>query len=263
MSLKTDTRGKGWQFWIDRGGTFTDLVAQAPDGGLITHKLLSENPERYEDAAVQGIRELLRLPDGALIPEEVIDTVKMGTTVATNALLERKGDRTVLLITKGFRDALRIGYQNRPDLFARRIVLPELLYERVIEVDERFLANGDLLVEIDLEDVRKALEVARNDGIQSAAVVLLHGYRYHEHEIAVANVIGSNIFNLLGVLGLTASVISLDVGRDLYQFELPALVLSTTILLPLAWPRLRIGRIEGGTLLLLYASFMTVMLLRS
>ena len=123
---------KKWQFWIDRGGTFTDFVAQAPDGKLTTHKLLSENPERYKDAAIQGIRELLGLAEDAPILEEAIDTVKMGTTVATNALLERKGDRTVLLITKGFRDALRIGYQNRPHLFARHIVLPELLYERVI-----------------------------------------------------------------------------------------------------------------------------------
>ena len=125
-----DTRGKegkmnsGWQFWIDRGGTFTDFVAQAPDGKLTTLKLLSENPERYEDAAIQGIRELLGLADDAAIPVEAIDTVKMGTTVATNALLEHKGDRTVLVISKGFRDALRIGYQNRPHLFARHIVLP-------------------------------------------------------------------------------------------------------------------------------------------
>ena len=177
----------GWQFWIDRGGTFTDFVAQAPDGALTTHKLLSENPERYEDAAVQGIRELLGLADDAPIPAEAIDTVKMGTTVATNALLERKGDRTVLLITKGFRDALRIGYQNRPHLFARHIVLPELLYERVIEVDERLSADGDVLIDIDLDDARSALEAAHADGIQSAAIVFLHGYRHHDHEIAVAD----------------------------------------------------------------------------
>ena len=176
----------GWQFWIDRGGTFTDFVAQAPDGKLTTHKLLSENPERYEDAAVQGIRELLGLADGAAIPVEAIDTVKMGTTVATNALLERKGDRTVLVITKGFHDALRIGYQNRPHLFARHIVLPELLYERVIEVDERLSADGDVLIDIDLDGARDALEAAHRDGIQSAAVVFLHGYRHHDHEIAVA-----------------------------------------------------------------------------
>ncbi len=186
ISTITTTSKNGWQFWIDRGGTFTDFVAQAPDGKLTTHKLLSENPERYKDAAIQGIRELLSLAEDAPILEEAIDTVKMGTTVATNALLERKGDRTVLLITKGFRDALRIGYQNRPHLFARHIVLPELLYERVIEVDERLSADGDVLIEIDLDSARDALEVAFNDGIQSAAVVFLHGYRHHTHEIAIA-----------------------------------------------------------------------------
>ena len=123
-----------WQFWIDRGGTFTDLVARRPDGRLVTHKLLSDNPEQYADAALQGIRHLLGLATDAPIPTGLIAAVKMGTTVATNALLERQGDRTLLLITQGFRDALRIGYQNRPQLFARRIVLPELLYERVAEV---------------------------------------------------------------------------------------------------------------------------------
>ena len=180
--------GDGWEFWIDRGGTFTDFVARAPGGKLTTHKLLSENPEQYEDAAIQGIRELLSLADDAPIPEEVINTVKMGTTVATNALLERKGDRTLLLITKGFRDALRIGYQNRPHLFARHIVLPELLYERVIEVDERLSADGDVLVRIDLGSARDALQVAHRDGIQSVAIVMLHGYRYHDHEMALADV---------------------------------------------------------------------------
>ena len=184
--IESNISQTGWQFWIDRGGTFTDFVAQAPDGKLTTHKLLSENPERYEDAAIQGIRELLGLTSDMPIPQEAIDTVKMGTTVATNALLERKGDRTVLLVTKGFRDALRIGYQNRPHLFARHIVLPELLYERVIEVDERLSADGDGLIEIDLDSARDALEVAFNDGIQSAAVVFLHGYRHHTHEIAIA-----------------------------------------------------------------------------
>ena len=134
-----------WQFWIDRGGTFTDVVARRPDGGLVTHKLLSENPERYRDAALQGIRALLGLEPGDAIPAAAIEAVKMGTTVATNALLERKGEATVLVITKGFGDALRIGYQNRPQLFARHIVLPELLYSRVIEVDERVTASGEVL----------------------------------------------------------------------------------------------------------------------
>ena len=124
------------QFWIDRGGTFTDVVMRTTDGSLKTHKLLSENPEQYADTALQGIRDLLGISRGAPIPATDIEAIKMGTTVATNALLERKGDRTALLITKGFHDALRIGYQNRPKLFARRIVLPDLLYERVIEVDD-------------------------------------------------------------------------------------------------------------------------------
>src|ERR1044071_2644755 len=131
-----DARHMRWQFWIDRGGTFTDIVAKRPDGALVTHKLLSENPERYRDAAIQGIRELLALKSGERIPAERIDAVKMGTTVATNALLERKGERTALAITKGFADALRIAYQNRPKLFVRAIVLPDLLYERVVEIDE-------------------------------------------------------------------------------------------------------------------------------
>ncbi len=191
MAEASENAGKiksSWQFWIDRGGTFTDFVAQAPDGRLITHKLLSENPERYEDAAMQGIRDLLGLKAGAPIPAEVIDTVKMGTTVATNALLERKGERTVLVITKGFRDALRIGYQNRPSLFAREIALPELLYERVIEVDQRHSADGDELVPLDRKGARAALQKAHDDGIQSAAIVFVHGYRHDDHEVAVAGI---------------------------------------------------------------------------
>src|SRR6185437_11235009 len=144
-------RRRGWQFWIDRGGTFTDVVARRPDDTLVTHKLLSDNAERYDDAALQAIRELLRLAPGAPIPGDAIDAVKMGTTVATNALLERKGDRTLLVITKGFGDALRIGYQNRPKLFERHIVLPEQLYERVVEAGERLTAEGEVLTPLDLE----------------------------------------------------------------------------------------------------------------
>ena len=210
--MKTNTYDNKWQFWIDRGGTFTDIVARRPDGGLTTHKLLSENPERYEDAAIQGIRELLGLADDAPIPEEEIDTVKMGTTVATNALLERKGDRTVLVITKGFRDALRIGYQNRPHLFARHIVLPELLYERVIEVDERLSADGNVLVGIDLDGARDGLEEAHRDGIQSVAVVFLHGYRYHDHEIALADLAREIGFNQVSVSHEVSPLMKL-VGR--------------------------------------------------
>jgi 5-oxoprolinase (ATP-hydrolysing) len=171
-----------WQFWIDRGGTFTDIVAQRPDGQLVLHKLLSENPERYPDAPLQGIRDLLGVDSDAPIPSEQIAVVKMGTTVATNALLERKGDRTVLVITKGFRDALRIGYQNRPDIFARHIVLPEMLYGRVIEVEERYSAQGEELLPLAETLLRESLQAAYDEGIRSCAIVFLHGYRYHHHE---------------------------------------------------------------------------------
>ena len=171
-----------WQFWIDRGGTFTDIVARRPDGTLVTHKLLSENPERYKDSAVQGIRELLELPDGAPIPTETIHSVRMGTTVATNALLERKGARTVLAITRGFADALRIAYQHRPELFARHIRLPSMLYERVVEIDERIGARGEKVQALDTEQARAALQGAYDDGIRACAIVLMHGYRYHDHE---------------------------------------------------------------------------------
>ncbi|MBD2439364.1 hydantoinase B/oxoprolinase family protein [Nostoc sp. FACHB-110] len=175
-----------WEFWIDRGGTFTDIVAKRPDGKLVIHKLLSENPERYTDAAVQGIRELLELAVDAAIPSHRIAAVKMGTTVATNALLERKGIRTVLVITQGFRDALRIGYQNRPDIFARQIILPEMLYERVIEVEERYSAQGQELIPLKLEAVRPQLQAAYADGIRCCAIVFMHGYRYTTHEKQVA-----------------------------------------------------------------------------
>ncbi|MDH3411257.1 MAG: 5-oxoprolinase, partial [Gammaproteobacteria bacterium] len=171
-----------WQFWVDRGGTFTDVVARSPDGTLLTDKLLSDNPERYRDAAVQGIRDILGLSGDASVSADVIEAVKMGTTVATNALLERKGDRTLLVTTRGFRDALRIGYQTRPDLFTRQIQLPETLYEQVAEVSERYSANGDELEPLDHAGVRKALEAAFHDGIRSVAIVFMHAYRYHKHE---------------------------------------------------------------------------------
>ncbi len=171
-----------WQFWIDRGGTFTDIVARRPDGGIVTHKLLSENPEHYRDAALAGIRHLLGVPQGAPIPGEKIEAVKMGTTVATNALLERKGERTVLFITRGFRDALRIAYQNRPKIFSRHIVLPELLYSKVVEIDERVGAHGELLTPLDVEGTRRDLQAAYDEGYRSIAIVCMHGYRYQEHE---------------------------------------------------------------------------------
>ncbi|MEC7574235.1 MAG: hydantoinase/oxoprolinase family protein, partial [Pseudomonadota bacterium] len=176
----------GWQFWIDRGGTFTDVVAKKPDGELITHKLLSENPEAYRDAAVQGIRDLLGIAKDAPIPAGQIEAVKMGTTVATNALLERKGDRTLLVTTDGFRDQLRIGYQARPDLFAREIVLPEMLYENVVEIPERVLADGTIETPLDLDAARTLLQQAFNEGIRAVAVVFMHGYRFPDHELKVA-----------------------------------------------------------------------------
>ena len=177
-----------WQFWIDRGGTFTDIVARKPDGGLLTHKLLSENPEQYSDAAVAGIRHLLGLAAADAIPVAAIEAVKMGTTVATNALLERKGEPTALAITRGFRDALRIAYQNRPRLFDRHIVLPELLYSHVVEVDERVGAHGEVLTPIDEAATRAALQGAYDQGLRSLAIVFMHGYRYSEHEAAAERI---------------------------------------------------------------------------
>ncbi|MEO1708850.1 MAG: hydantoinase B/oxoprolinase family protein [Pseudomonadota bacterium] len=175
-----------WQFWVDRGGTFTDIVGRKPDGAIITHKLLSENPEQYRDAAVQGIRDLLGLDAGAPIPPGAIEAVKMGTTVATNALLERKGDRTLLLITEGFGDLLRIGYQVRPRLFDVHIKLPELLYEQVAEVPERLDAEGNVVRGLDEGAARKALEAAKADGIDAVAIAFMHGYLNPAHEARVA-----------------------------------------------------------------------------
>jgi 5-oxoprolinase (ATP-hydrolysing) len=177
-----------WQFWIDRGGTFTDIVARRPDGKLITHKLLSENPEQYKDAAVAGIKRLLGLKPTDGISPDMVEAVKMGTTVATNALLERKGEPTVLLITKGFRDALRIAYQNRPRLFDRHVVLPELLYEKVVEVDERVGARGDIIKPLDEAQVRSELLALHAQGYRTVAVVLMHGYRYSAHENAIERI---------------------------------------------------------------------------
>ena len=175
-----------WQFWIDRGGTFTDIVAKRPDGSLVTHKLLSENPEQYRDAAVAGIRHLLGLQSGEVISSDLVACVKMGTTVATNALLERKGEPTLLVTTQGFRDALRIAYQNRPRLFDRHIVLPELLYQEVIEAHERIGAHGELVQALDQAHLRAALQAAFARGLRSVAVVFMHGYRYVAHEQAAA-----------------------------------------------------------------------------
>ncbi len=186
--MRSEGLDKGWEFWIDRGGTFTDLVARRPDGAIYTHKLLSENPERYKDAALQGIRDLLGVEPGAPLPTARIRVVKMGTTVATNALLERRGERTLLVTTKGFRDQLRIGYQTRPKLFALDIQLPEMLFERVLEVDERVTAKGEVLAAPDLEAAREGLARAHADGIRACAIVFLHAYRYPAAEDAVAAV---------------------------------------------------------------------------
>ncbi|MGF6274896.1 5-oxoprolinase (ATP-hydrolyzing) [Massilia sp. UYP11] len=177
-----------WQFWIDRGGTFTDIVARRPDGQLVTHKLLSENPEQYRDAAVAGIRHLLGVAAGEMLPAASVEAVKMGTTVATNALLERKGEPTALAITRGFRDALRIAYQNRPRLFDRHIVLPELLYAQVIEIDERIGAHGDVVLALDEAAARAGLQAAFDAGLRSLAIVFMHGYRHTAHEAQVARI---------------------------------------------------------------------------
>ncbi len=185
-SAKVSQDNNKWQFWIDRGGTFTDIVAQNPDGEILIHKLLSENPDRYSDAPIQGIRDILGIPQTAPIPIEQIATIKMGTTVATNALLERKGDRTVLLVTKGFRDALRIGYQHRPNIFARHIVLPEMLYEQVIEIEERYSAHGEVLIPLNEDLAIRELQKAYDLGIRACAIALMHSYRYPQHEQKLA-----------------------------------------------------------------------------
>jgi 5-oxoprolinase (ATP-hydrolysing) len=176
-----------WEFWIDRGGTFTDIVARRPDGRLVARKLLSDNPAAYSDAAVAGIRQLLGLKPGQDIPAGQIGSVRLGTTVATNALLERKGEPTVLIITRGFGDALRIAYQNRPRIFDRRILLPEVLYDRVIEADERVTADGEVLIPLDEPTLAAELARAHADGYRAAAVVCMHGYRYPEHEARIGD----------------------------------------------------------------------------
>ncbi len=175
------TGGK-WQFGIDRGGTFTDIVARTPDGRLLTYKLLSENPEAYADAATAAIADLLGVKRGERLPTERIGSVKMATTVATNALLERKGDRVLLVVSQGFRDALEIGYQARPKIFALRIEKPPMLYARVAEVPERIRADGGIETPLDVEALRDALAAARDDGIDAAAIVFMHAYAHPEHE---------------------------------------------------------------------------------
>ena len=187
-----------WQFWIDRGGTFTDIVARRPDGRLVSRKLLSENPERYRDAALQGITEILQTPEHQELGGQVA-VLKMGTTVGTNALLERTGEATALAITRGFRDCLRIGYQNRPDIFALNIQLPELLYKQVLEIHERIDAHGKVLQELDLCQARKALQAVYDSGIRALAIVLLHAWRYPAHEDKLAELAGEIGFTQISV----------------------------------------------------------------
>ena len=208
----SQTAGSQWDFWIDRGGTFTDVVARAPDGAIKAHKLLSENPESYRDAAIQGIRELLGIDTGEPIPQGAINAVKMGTTVATNALLERAGDRTVLVTTQGFRDALEIGYQARPNLFDLHIIKPEILYERVVEVHERVMADGTIDTPIELDTARHGLTEAFDAGIRSVAIVFMHGYRYHDHEKRVADLAKEIGFTQISVSHQVSPLMKL-VGR--------------------------------------------------
>jgi 5-oxoprolinase (ATP-hydrolysing) len=191
--------GHGWQFWIDRGGTFTDVVARRPDGALSSLKLLSENPGRYEDAALAGIDSVLAEAGFPAGDYAAVEAVKMGTTVATNALLERRGEPTALVITRGFRDALRIGYQQRPRLFDRHIVLPQALYSHVIEAHERVDCDGAILEPLDEERLARDLRDAREAGIGAVAVVLMHGYRHHDHELAAARIAAESGFAQVSV----------------------------------------------------------------
>ena len=201
-----------WDFWIDRGGTFTDVVARQPDGTLVAHKLLSENPEAYRDAAVQGIRELMGLlPEESIAPGSV-DTVKMGTTVATNALLERKGEPTLLLITRGFRDALEIGYQARADIFAKEIIKPELLYSAVAEIDERVRADSTVEIAVDPGAIRAELERHFALGLRSVAIVFMHAFRYPDHERIAASLAREAGFTQVSVSHQVSPLIKL-VGR--------------------------------------------------
>ena len=210
----TATTAAAWQFWIDRGGTFTDIVARSPDGRILTHKLLSENPARYRDAATAGIRELLGLAANAAIPAELIAEVRIGTTIATNALLERKGEAVALFITRGFGDALRIAWQHRPRIFDRRIVLPEQLYRKVWEVDERIGARGEIIRQPDREALRRDFSEAFRRGHRSVAIVFMHGYRHPEHEGIAAEIARECGFSQISVSHQTSPLIKLVARGD-------------------------------------------------
>ncbi len=221
----------GWTFAIDRGGTFTDVVARSPDGEVVVEKLLSENPDHYEDAALEAIRRVVDRDGGS-----EIDSVRMGTTVATNALLERKGDRIALATTRGFGDSLRIGHQARPQIFARRIVLPDQPYEQVVEIDERIGATGEIVHPLDEQQARAALGKVRAAGIEALAIVLVHGWRFEEHETRVAEIARELGFSQISVSHEVAPLIKL-VGRG-----------DTTVIDAYLSPVLRryVDRIAGG-----------------
>ena len=207
-----DSNAGKWDFWIDRGGTFTDVVARKPDGTIEARKVLSENPEAYEDAALEGIRRFLEVAGDQPIPADRIANVKMGTTVATNALLERKGDPTLLVITRGLKDQLEIGYQERPDIFAKEIIKPEMLYSRVVEADERIRADGTVETPIDLAALRPELEQALADGIHSVAIVLMHAYAFPDHETQLAELAREVGFPQISVSHVVSPLIKI-VGR--------------------------------------------------
>src|SRR6478752_5512183 len=197
---------RSWTFAIDRGGTFTDVVARASDGRVRVEKLLSENPDQYEDAALEAIRRVLT-DEGGEVTE-----VRMGTTVATNALLERKGERVALAITRGFGDALRIGYQARPDIFARHIALPSMLYEQVVEIDERVGVDGEVLTALDGLQARRSLQEMRDAGVDALAIILMHGWRFTDHERRLAGIAQELGFTQISVSHEVAPLIKL-VGR--------------------------------------------------
>src|SRR6516225_5268530 len=201
--------GGRWEFWIDRGGTFTDVVARRPDSTLAVHKLLSENPGAYDDPAVAGIRHLLGIAPRDPIPAERIAVVRLGTTVATNALLERKGEPCVLVITAGFADALRVAYQDRPKIFEREIIRPDMLYSRVIEVTERVSADGKVLVPLDEQAAALALRAAAAEGFRAVAVVCLHGYRYPAHEARIGEIAAAAGFTQVSLSHATSPLMKL------------------------------------------------------
>ena len=210
--MKTKISSGKWEFWIDRGGTFTDIVAKAPDGSLKNSKYLSENPEQYKDAAIQGIRDFLKIDNNEKIQGSDVDCVKMGTTVATNALLERKGDRTLLLITEGFRDLLRIGYQARPKLFDFNIILPTPIYEIVGEIKERLDAEGEIIEPLDVSKARETLKSARVKGIKSVAIALMHSYLNPIHEKRIAQIAADEGFEQISISNEISPLMKL-VGR--------------------------------------------------